>query len=202
MFGSGGEDIAQASAAELGFRYVDHEVIERAAREAGVSEEAVSEAEHIPSLRKRMLQALTANPGIAPTSWYQPGPATPSLFLTSAHYRRFIEGVVREIAGDGEAVVLGHAGQVVLRDRWDTLKVLVTGSTEKRVARVKQRLATEDHAEAEKALAQSDDDRRCFFDRCYHAEWLSPLNYDLCLNTDHMTIPEAVEAVVAAARRR
>jgi cytidylate kinase len=92
--------------------------------------------------------------------------------------------------------------QVLLRERWDTLKVLVTGSPEKRAQRVQSMLETHDHALAQKTLCEWDADRRAFYDRCYHIDWLSPLNYDLCLNTDHMSEPEAIATVVEAARQR
>jgi cytidylate kinase len=176
QLGSGGEAVAQAAAARLGFRYFDSEVITRAATEAEVSEDLVSQAEQIPSLRQRMLQALAANPGLSAAGWFQPAEAAPGLFMTSADYRRFIEDVVREIATEGEAVVLGHAGQVLLHDRWDTLKVLVTGSPEQRAQRVQGMLETHDHALAEKTLTDWDAGRRAFYDRCYHIDWLSPVN--------------------------
>lgn len=202
QLGSGGESIARAAAEALGFRYFDSEVITRAAEEAGASEDLVSEAEHIPSLRRRMLQALAANPGLSAAGWFQPAQAAPGLFMTSADYRRFIEDVVREIAAEGNAVILGHGGQVLLSDRWDTLKVLVTGSSERRALRVQGMLETHDHALAEKTLCDWDAGRRAFYDHAYHIDWLSPLNYDLCLNTDHMSEAEATETVVDSARRR
>lgn len=202
QLGSGGESIARAAASELGFRYLDDEVITRAAREAEVPADLVSQAEHIPSFRRRMLQALAANPGLAAAGWFQPAETAPGPFMTSAVYRRFIEDVVREIAAEGHAVILGHAGQALLRDRWDTLKVLVTGSPERRAQRVQAMIETHDHALAEKTLVEWDNGRHAFYDRCYRIDWLSPVNYDLCLNTDHMTEPEAVQAVVDAACRR
>lgn len=202
QLGSGGETIARATAAELGFRYLDGEIITRAAEEAGASEAVMSQTEHIPSLRQRMLAALAGNPGLSAAGWFQPAQAAPGLFMTSALYRRFIEDVVRAVAGDGQAVILGHGGQALLRDRWDTLKVLVTGSAERRALRVQGMLETHDHELAAKTLCEWDAGRRAFYEHAYRIDWLSPLNYDLCLNTDHMSEPEAIAAVVDAARRR
>lgn len=202
QLGSGGEAIAQATAAALGFRYVDREVITRAAQDAEVPEDLVSDAEHIPSLRRRMLQILTANPGLAAASWFQPASVAPGPFMTSAVYRGFIEDVVREIAAEGDAVILGHAGQFLLRERWDTLKVLITGSPARRIHRVQAMLETHDESFAEKTITDWDSGRRAFYDRCYRIDWLSPTNYDVCLNTDHMTETEASELIIGAARRR
>lgn len=202
QLGSGGESIARATADALGFRYLDSEIITRAAEEAGASEAVMTQSEHIPSLRQRMLAALAGNPGLSAAGWFQPAQAAPGLFMTSALYRRFIEDVVRDVAAEGQAVILGHGGQALLRDRWDTLKVLVTGSPERRALRVQGMLETHDHDLAEKTLCEWDAGRRTFYDHAYHIDWLSPLNYDLCLNTDHMTEAEAIETVVEAARRR
>ena len=65
--GAGGEEIAQDVARELGFRYVDDEIVSRAAEKAGVSAEEIARAEHSQPLVARIMSASVSDP---------PGPAT------------------------------------------------------------------------------------------------------------------------------
>jgi hypothetical protein len=105
--------------------YIDYQVIQQAASEAGVSPETVSEAEHTPSLLTRILEALARNPSMPVAAWADPIPLSTTPLYTSADYRRFVEEVVRDLAEQGECVIVGHAAQVILRGRLDTVRVLI-----------------------------------------------------------------------------
>ena len=115
--GSAGDDVARAVAEQLGFRFYDYQVVQTAAQDAGVSPETVSEAEHTPSLFTRILEALARNPSMPVAAWADPVPLATSPLLTSAEYRRFIEDVIRDLADQGEAVLLGHGAVMSLSDR-------------------------------------------------------------------------------------
>ena len=56
--GAGGEDIGRAVADGLGFRYVDEEIIQRAAAESGVDPETVASVEERRTLAGRLLDAM------------------------------------------------------------------------------------------------------------------------------------------------
>lgn len=205
QIGSGGEEIARRVAKQLGFRYLDREVTERAAHDAGVDPEAVSEAEYIPSLKKRMVSALAANPGLLAFAWFAPGPYLSNPLYTSGRYRMLIESVVCELAREGGAVILGHGAQAILKDRWDTVKVLVSGGDERRILRL--RAAGEEGGQlspeaARRIMEASDAERHAYFDRVYGLQWLSPKLYDICISTDHMTPEEAANIICDAAAAR
>lgn len=200
--GAGGESIARATAERLGFRYVDREVIDRASEAAGVTPELVENAEHFPSLKARMLASLTSSQGLMALSWFTPAPYVPNPLYTSERYRALVQDVIKEVAKEGEAVILGHGGQVILRERWDTLRILVTGSDHLRILRVQERMETGDPEPARRHVEQSDQERATYFDHVYGLDWLSPKLYDLCINTDHWSIEEAVGLVVSAACSR
>ncbi|GIW13802.1 MAG: hypothetical protein KatS3mg062_1241 [Tepidiforma sp.] len=193
--GVAGEEVAQAVASRLGFRYVDYQVIQEAAAEAGVSPETVSEAEHTPSLLTRILEALARNPGMPAAGWADPVPLTTSPLYTSADYRRFLENVIRDLAERGQCVIVGHAAQVILRDRPDTVRVLVTGSPTFRARRIMRGMGV-DEKEALKIIERTDGERLEYFRRFYDAGWLTPSTYDLCINTDRMAPAHAAEVVI------
>ncbi len=199
--GSAGEEVAQSVAQKLGFRYIDYQIIQDAAREAGVSAETVSEAEHTPSLMTRILEALARNPSMPVAAWADPVPLSTSPLITSTDYRTFVEDVIRDLAAQGNCLIVGHAAQVILKDRHDTLRVLVTGSTQFRVRRVMSGMAV-DEKTALKTVEKTDAERVDYFKRFYDTGYLSPWTYDLCINTDHMSPAQAADLIAHAATLR
>ena len=128
QLGSYGEQIASLVAEELGFRCLDQEVIERAALSAGVPSKFIRDAEHIRPLRERALAAFANTPGWNAMPWYLGAPPPFNTAYSPERYRKIIDEVLNNLAREGSAVVVGHAGQMALRDRWDTLRVLTVAS--------------------------------------------------------------------------
>jgi cytidylate kinase len=196
--GSGGSSIARVVATKLRYRYYDWEVISQAAEEAGVSPEvfAVAAAERAPGFVERIMERLgsmTAGDEPPPTS------GRPSLFVSSDDYRQFLEHVVKELGSQGQAVIVNHSGQAVLRGVPGVLKVLTYGSKAKRAARLAQ-IQHADPAAVLKTITEADRQRSDYFKRVYHIDWLSSQNYDLVINTDHIAPDLAADMVGAAAK--
>lgn len=199
--GAAGEDVAQAVSRRMGFRYVDSQLVQAAAAEAGVSPETVSEAEHTPSLMTRLLESLARNPTMPVAAWSDPLPLASSPLYTSVDYRHFVEQVIRETADKGDCVIVGHAGQVILRGRFDTVRVLITGSDTHRARRIQAGMGV-DEKEALKIVESTDRERMDYFHRFYNTGWLTPCTYDLCISTDQLNPEQAAELVARTAELR
>ena len=197
--GTAGEEIGQLAATKLGFWFYDYQVVQTAAQEAGVSPETVSEAEHTPSLLTRILEALARNPSMPVAAWADPVPLATNPLLTSTEYRRFIEDVIRDLADQGEAVLMGHGAPMILQERTDTLKVLTTGSSSLRAERIASGMSV-DIETARKTVTRTDSERSDYFRRFYDRSWLDAENYDLCLNTDRLAPDEAAALIAQAAQ--
>jgi cytidylate kinase len=154
----------------------------------------------MPPLVERILARLGAA-GAEDAALASPGASGMSTAirnLQSIHYRRFIEQVVRELADQAEAVIVGHAGQIVLQGQRNVLKVLVIGSASRRVQRLRDEESLSE-SDARKLIEQSDSERRDFFKTAHRVDLLSGSLYDLCLNTDTIPFDSAVELTVTAA---
>lgn len=201
QIGTAGDDVAFEVSQRLGFRYIDYQVIQRAAQEAGVSPETVSESQHTPSLLTRVLESLARNPGVPSVTWAEPAPLTTHPLFTSADYRSFVGDVIRDLASAGECVIVGHAAHRFLRDREDTLRVMVTASLPTRIHRVIENMAS-DEKTARRTIERTDSERSDYFRRFFDTDWLSVANYDLSVSTDFISPEHAAEIVVLAARLR
>jgi len=198
QLGADGEAVARRVADELNFQYLDREIVSRAAMLAGVSEEALEEAEKVPSLLARIADVLGRYPAdelfAIPVGGLPPAPA-----LTHDAYRAFIEQVIRSVAERGRAVIVGHAAPVLLKDYPNALTVFVAAPLEYRVRQVaaQERL---DLKAAEKRVRDVDRQRADFFKTYYGADWRSPELYHLTVNTARFGVEGAARLVVAAAR--
>jgi cytidylate kinase len=191
--GAGGEGAARLLAERLGYRYVDEEIIARAAKAAGVSFEAVEEAERSRSLIVRVMENLASLPApelgepfAAPQVW-------------SPNYRHLIERVVREVASEGKAVIVAHAASIPLAGAKGVLRVLVTASPDRRAARVRTTQGLDQKA-AEKAIQDSDRERARYLKRFYDIDEEAPTLYDLTVSTDSLPLDAVADVLMHAAK--
>lgn len=205
---AGGEDVARAVSQNLGFRYVDEEIVAQAAEREKVGVAVIENAERRQSFLDRLLESFAVAPmpeamvftaGLGyPAALPVADPAS-AAFRGTEHYRRLIRDVVHETAAQGNVVIVAHAAAMALGGRDDVLRVLVTASPETRAARVAaaRRIGIE---EAAKAVADSDRARRDYFKDFYQVREEQPIHYDLVVNTDLLSPQQAVAVVVAAAQ--
>lgn len=215
---SGGCDIAAEVATTLGFRFIDREIIHRAAEEAGVPKTALEEIayEGRRNIVDRILQAMNAMPPVPRTAeaWRReaasPGsqpvggiffPAVPPFAVTLKDYMQMVEMVVRNLAGEGNVVILGRGGQVILGDAPQALHVQIVAPFQRRVATLVERDDLEEK-EASDRLRASDRARRDYMRRYHQVEWLDPTLYDLIMNTAKMLPLLAAQLIVGTYRAR
>ena len=204
--GALGEQIGSLVAERLSFRYVDEQVIERAARLAQVDPKLVEAVEHRQPLLRGLMEKLAAARDLV-------GPATAALALggpllgfperegyraTPDDLRLLIRAAIHELASDGRAVIVAHAASVTLAARTDVVRVLVTASAETRVDRLAAAQEITSEAAAA-AVASSDRNRGDYFRRFYDIAEEQPTHYDLVVNTDVLTPEQAAEVIVCAA---
>lgn len=199
--GAVGQGIGHSVAERLGFRYVDEDIIELAAKKHGLDASQVADVERRKGLLERILDDLAAAPMVDPSG-------AAGFMVTDAldvprreDLRAFIVEAIRETAQRGSVVIVSHAAGIPLAGRNDLLRVFVTASFDTRAQRLAQAQKT-DKAHAEKALKESDEARADYFRRFYKLDHELPTQYDLVVNTDKLTPEEATDIVVAAAKRR
>ncbi|HVM96393.1 MAG TPA: cytidylate kinase-like family protein [Candidatus Acidoferrales bacterium] len=202
---AGGEDIGHAVAQRLGYRYVDEEIIFKAAQLAQVDPNLVAAAEHKQPLLQRLIDKLAAAQELVGPVTLATGMPMEFIPVRSApradvdDLRILIRAAIHEVATAGSAVIVAHAASLALASRTDVLRVLVTASDNQRA----QRIAAAQHLtakDAEAAIAKSDRERGAYFQQFYKLKQELPTHYDLVLNTDVLTSDQAVTIIVNAAQ--
>lgn len=200
---AGGELIGRGVAAALDYAYVDEEVITLAAEKAHVDPQLVEQAEHRPSILGRLLDALATRPVFEapmPEGVYYLATAEPLPVSTGDDLRALIREAVLEIAARGRAVIVAHAASYALGPRRDVLRVLVTASPHTRADRLAAAHPNLDARAAARAVRDADKDRVHYLRTFYSVTQEQAVDYDLVINTDTLTIDEAVATVLTAAR--
>ncbi len=106
-------------------------------------------------------------------------------------YLHFMKTAVYEFARQGNCILVGQGGQVLLRDVPGTLHVRVLAPKAVRIERVQQRYGY-DARLAEQVVRHSDHDRIGFHKFFFHVNWDDVNLYDLMLNTQLFSVEQAV----------
>jgi len=174
--GSRGDDIAVAVAEKLDLRLVGRDLLNQAARQAGVPEVALAEIDELGLL------------GVKPSR------------EALQRYRLTVEEVMRGLADAGNVMLVGRGSQIVLAGRAGVLRVRIIAPRTERARCVQERC----HVSAEAAAARidaSDRARAGYLRRSYGARWDDPMWYDLALNMAHLTVENAVDLLCVAAQQ-
>lgn len=176
QLGSLGTQIAHEIALRLSYRVVWREVINQAARKAGAPEMALAEIDELGLL------------GICPSPNEQDA------------YHLAMRQVMNDLAAKGEIVIIGRAGQVILRERPDVLHVKIMAPAELRAERIAGAQSIP-IAAARAQVAASDATRREYLLHCFDARWDDPALYDLVINTRHLLPQDAGDLICLALER-
>jgi cytidylate kinase len=171
--GSLGDEMGRALASAVGYEFADREIILEAASRFG---EGVGALAHVTEEK--------------PTLWER-------VADTQRHYLTFIESIVLEMATRDNVVLSGRGAPFILRDVPHVLRVRFTAPVAVRARRVaaSERLAP---ALAEDLVKHADHDRAARIRFLYQVHWEDPLLYDLIINTERISAPEASRMVASA----
>ena len=164
---TGGNYIAEDVANALGIKLYDKELITMAAKNSGLSEEAVAASE------KRHTHSLLY-------SLYTMGNELPlgdQVFILQSR-------IIKQLAEEGPCVILGRCGDYVLRERPNVLRTFVYAPLETRIQFAKSRPDAKDMPDRlwETQLAKHDRARASYYNYYTENRWGEAKNYDLCLN--------------------
>jgi len=192
--GSGGEEVGRRVAEQLGYLYVDEDIVARAAAAGGLEPKDIADEEQRKSYARRILETLAEGD---PAMWT----TTASVDLVRpADIRGLIRETVIQTAARGNVVIVAHAASFALEPAPELLRVFVTASARTR----EQRIAATDEVEPTKAartIKDSDLGRSDYLKRFYAIDRESPTDYDLVVNTDRLSTESAAEIVLSAAAR-
>jgi CMP/dCMP kinase len=190
QIGSGGAFIGQAVARALGLKYVDREILQRAAAALGVDDE-----QSIEALEERSRSAWSGIARVifigAPDAPFAPPPPPGvhegDVFEAETH-------IIREIAAHENAVIVGRGAPHVLKDFENVIRVFVHAPEAMRVAEVSRVYQLSD-ADARQMVLRSDRNRARFVQSLIGRSWTDACLYDLTVDTSIVPIELAADLI-------
>ena len=184
QYGSGGREIGQKLALRFGIPFYDRELISRAAKKTGFSEDLFEQ------LDKRATNSLLYSLTMFGSTGLNGMSLTDQLFLAQAN-------IIREIADSGPAVLVGRCADHVLREYDNRFDFFITGSLDDRL----QRIQTHDDYELSgksprAALEKMDKQRSTYYNYYTGKVWGKSDHYDLCINAGRLGVDNAIEVIL------
>jgi cytidylate kinase len=175
-YGSGGGEIAQLLAQQLGWKLWDQMLTEEIARRAECPKAVVEvREERTDPLYYRLFKSFLRG------SYEGSLNAHKLKLVDSECILKFTELVVQDAAKTGDSVIVGRGSQHFLRNRQDTLRLFLYAPREDKVRRLLARGKSE--KEAEELVDTVDRERIDFIEKYFHVEWPDRAIYHTMINT-------------------
>ena len=175
-YGSGGGEIAQLLAKQLGWKLWDQLLTEEIARLADCPKAVVEgREERTDPLYYRLFKSFLRG------SYEGSLNAHKLKLVDSECILKFTVQVVLVAAKTGNSVIVGRGSQHFLRNRQDTLRLFLYARREDKVRRLLTRGKSEN--EAEQLVDTVDRERVDFIQKYFHVEWPDRAVYHTMINT-------------------
>lgn len=178
--GSGGRIVAQKLAETLGIEVFHQEVLHEMAKRAEVSEQLLA------TLDEKGLSILE--------DWI--ASLVNDRHLWPDQYLQHLMNVIGTIGKHGRAVVVGRGANFILPPQ-QRFRVRITAPQRLRIDNVAHEFNLSPD-EAKRRVIKTESNRKAFVRKYFNADIADPTNYDLVLNTQTLSVDNAVEVIGAA----
>lgn len=187
QFGSGGREIGEALAKELGIRCFDKELISLAAKESGISPEVFENVDE--QAANSLLYSLSVGLYSFGNNFNSTGglPINDELYLLQHR-------LIRELANESPCVFIGRCADYILRNRTDVINIFIYADMDYRAERVKT-IKKIDEPKLEQIIRKTDKSRSNYYNFYSGQKWGAAENYDLCINRTNMTTDQVVALI-------
>ena len=178
--GSGGRVVGKNLAERLGFEVFHQEVLHEMAKRAEVSEQLLATLDEKGlSILEDWISSLVYDRHLWPDQYLQ-----------------HLMNVVGTIGKHGRSVVVGRGANFILPPE-QRFRVRITASQKWRIENVARDFNLSKN-EAKRRVIKTESNRKAFIRKYFNADIADPTNYDLVINTDTLSVGNAVDVIGAA----
>ena len=188
-FGSGGRTVGRLVAQALGYNFYDGEIIDEVVKNSGLSREIVEKYDEYATYKNSFLYTIAVNAG---------GDNYGGLSFANRVQIAQIN-VIKQLAEEGNCVIIGRGADYILRDRSDCLNVFVRADLKFRAKRVIENYG-ETNVKIEERLRDKDTRRRVFYRSFSMREWGAVENYHMMLDSSTIGIEKCADIICQVAK--
>lgn len=185
--GSGATTISKMLADDLGIDMYDRQLLRLASDDSGINEALFAKAdEHVKnSMLYRISKKVYNGELIPPES---------DDFTSNDNLFNYQAKILKELAERESYICIGRAADYILRDRPNVIKIFIYAPLDRCIDKEMDRLGI-NRKQAEKHIEKTDKYRSEYYKYHTGREWITPYNYDLCLNTGNLTYEQCVNLI-------
>ena len=187
-FCSGGKEIGVKLANLIGCECYDKKLISLSAKQSGFTEDIFRDMDEKPtsSFLYSIAMGLPSTTGL----FFQNND-----FLTNDKLFNIQSKLIKNIAEEKSAVIVGRCSDYILRNEKNVVKVYLRADTYFKIERPLKLKEDLDIKQAENLLYKTDKKRANYYSYYTGKEWDSTSNYDLVINTSKIGIDGAVNLI-------
>lgn len=188
-FGAGGKTLGEMVSKELGYTFVDDDIIQMVAKKAKVSTHWVESIEK--EAGGKLLKFMS---GLVRKGFVERILDEKRGYIDEEIYVDLLYKIITQIVEEGNAVILGRGGQYILRDRLDAFHILLIAHNDDRIKFMEKRydLST---SQAVQAVNREDRRRTNLYRKFGREDYDHPDLYHLVLNMSKLDMKQAFQLV-------
>ncbi|MFZ1037658.1 MAG: cytidylate kinase-like family protein [Smithella sp.] len=195
QMGSEGTYIGFLAAQKLGFRYLDREILQQAANEMGLDPQMLEnyDSRSVPLLERIINSFCFGAPEVPGLPSFRKPIYNKDLFALQSK-------IIKQVANQCSAVIVGRGGFYILRDKPDTLHVFIHAPFDYRVERIMKEQKMEEKA-AQAMVQESDRSRTKFIRDMLGINWTDARNFHLSLDSSVIGLAASVEMITKLVKK-
>ena len=187
QFGSGGKEIGEILAKELGVPFYDRELLTRAAKESGFCEEMIQTHDERPT--NSFLYNLVMDT-------YSFGYNSAAMVDMPISQKVFLAqfDAIRKIADEGPCVIVGRCADYALSEYDNCLNIFIHGDQKCKIERIMCKYELNDQ-KAKDMMIKRDKQRQSYYNYYSSKKWGRADSYDLTVNSSVLGIEGSVKLI-------
>ena len=189
QYGSAGHSIGKILADDLGIKYYDKELLERAAKDSGLCQELFENHDEKPTnsfLYSLVMDSYSFGYG----STMMDMPLNQKVFLAQFD-------AIKKISQDGPCVIVGRCADYALKDYDNKLNVFIHAPMSFKKSRIQEQYEIPE-AKVKDVAIKTDKQRASYYNYYTSKKWGDLKSYDLCIDSSILGIDGTVELIKQA----
>lgn len=185
--GSGGREIGNKLSELLGIKCYDKELLQRAAKESGLSEEIMKNNDEVPTssfLYNLVMDSYGFGSGVG---GFTDMPLSNKVFLAQFD-------AIKKIADEGPCIMVGRCSDYALAERDNVLNIFVYADLEQRIERI-MKVYNVNADKAKDVITKKDKQRASYYNFYTSKKWGRADSYDLCINSSVLGIDGSAKLI-------
>ena len=187
QFGSGGKELGEKLAKQLGYKFYDEELVEMAAEKSNIHSSVLKMADE--KANKSLLYSIVTGMDSRFYNPYYELPINDKLFIEQSN-------IIKDLAQNDNCVIVGRCADYVLESSgYKSVDIFVYASLEHRIERISQKHQLTKEKAKEK-IKKVEKGRKTYYNYYTSKNWGETGNYNLCIDTSDLSIADSVDVVL------